>query len=246
MKIWRSLFGVLFFSWFEVNGTALASDSVVFACNEFPPYKMENSESGLPGFDVEFLEEVFKRAGIDLIITYMPWNRALNEARYGRVAGVCSCSSTKEREEYLYFSDPLGKASSGLFSLTENDFSEVSRVEEIGDKFVGVIKGYNIVENLHSAKIKNIVELTDETQGLMMLLRGRIDFYYSYAAPTRFYLKQQNITSKVTYHEIAYGNYYSCLSKNTDGAEDLLKIFNAGLQQIKNDGTYDKILAKYR
>ncbi|MBL6933655.1 MAG: amino acid ABC transporter substrate-binding protein [Rhodospirillales bacterium] len=238
--------GVLFFSWLEISGAASASDSVVFACNEFPPYKMENSDSGLPGFDVEFLEEVFKRAGISVQIEYMPWERALYEARYGRVDGVCSCSSTLEREKYLYFSDPLGKASSGLFSLSEKGFTNLTRVEDIGDKKVGVIKGYNIVENLHAAKIKNIVELTNESQGLEMLFRGRIDFYYSYDAPTLFYLKNRNQSDMVTYHEISYGDYYSCLSKNLDGSEVLLKKFNTGLRQIKKDGTYDKILARYR
>ncbi|WP_415236713.1 substrate-binding periplasmic protein [Sneathiella sp.] len=234
------------FLWFLSGNPAFSDESVVFACNEFPPYKMENSDSGLPGFDVEFLQQSFKRVGVDLKIQFMPWKRALEEARQGRVNGVCSCSQTKGRAEYLYFSDPLGKASSGVFSLRKNNFPTVKIIDEIGTHSVGVVRGYNITENLIRAHIQNVLELSDEQQGLNVLLNGRIDYYYSYEAPTRYYLGQKNRSKEVVYHELTYANYYSCFSKSANGSEALLKQFNAGLAEIKKDGTYDKILAKYR
>ncbi|MEH6404393.1 MAG: transporter substrate-binding domain-containing protein [Sneathiella sp.] len=232
--------------YFGAGGPALGDGSAVFACNEFPPYKMEKSASGLPGFDVEFLKESFRRVGISVDIQYMPWKRALEQARKGQVNGVCSCSRTQEREEYLYFSSPLGKASSGLFSLIENNYSSLNTIEEIGSQSVGVIRGYNLLENLHEAKAKNIYELSNERQGLKMLLKGRLDFYYSYEAPTRYYLAKQKHSDKIFYKETTLKHYYSCFSKASEGSEKLLEKFNAGLALIRNDGTYDKILTKYR
>ncbi len=244
-QIFRVL-SCLIFLWLLSGNPAFSDEPVVFACNEFPPYKMENSDSGLSGFDVEFLRQSFKRVGVDLKIQYMPWKRALEEARQGRVNGVCSCSQTKERTEFLYFSDPLGKASSGVFSLTKNNFPKLKTVDEIGTRPVGVVRGYNIIENLKEANVPNIIELSDEQQGLKVLLNGRIDFYYTYEAPTRYYLGQQNKSKEVVYHELSFTNYYSCFSKSANGSKTLLKQFNAGLAEIKKDGTYDKILAKYR
>ena len=228
------------------GGTAFADNSVLFACNEFPPYKMENSASGLRGFDVEFLEEAFKRVDISLEIQYMPWKRALEQARTGKVNGVCSCSKTRGREAYMLFSAPLGKASSGFFSLAKREFPKLDTIDKIGNHSVGVIRGYNLLENLENAGAKSIYELSNELQGLNLLLKGRIDYYYSYDAPTRYYLAQLKQSADVYYNEFTVKDYYSCFSKAAGGAEELLKKFNTGLSQIKNDGTYEEILAKYR
>ena len=100
------LLAVFIFLYFNAAVPVRAENSALFACNEFPPYKMKKSASGLPGFDVEFLKESFKRVGISLDIHYMPWKRALEQARKGEVNGVCSCSRTPEREKD-FLSNPL-------------------------------------------------------------------------------------------------------------------------------------------
>jgi len=225
---------------------AFSEQIASFACNEFPPYKMQNSASGLPGFDVEFLDEAFKRVGISLQIQFMPWKRALVSAKQGKIDGVCSCSKTKDREGYLEFSEPLGKASAGLFSLTARNYPKLQNIEEIGPLSVGTIAGYNLLNNLEAAHIKNAVKLDTERQGLSMLLKGRIDYYYSYKAPAQYYLTTLERTEEVSYHELSSTDYFVCFSKVLPGTTELLKKFNTGLAEIKADGTYNKILDKYR
>lgn len=83
-----------------------------------------------------------------------------------------------------------------------------------------------------------------------MLAYGRVNYFYGYEAPVRFYLRQLEIedaaTYPTTYDELAHSEYFSCFSKKAKGSEKLLEKFNAGLREIKKDGTYDKILSKYR
>jgi len=230
--------------WFD--GTARSAEPVVFACNEFPPFKMENSDTGLKGFDVDFLEEIFRRADIALKIVYLPWKRALREAQRGEVNGVCSCSRTAERDSYLTYSAPLGRASSGLFSLAENKFPPLKKLEEIESKSVSVILGYNLIENLAAAGIQNIVQVASEIQGAKVLINGRTDYFYGYKEPVLFNLKQLGTSEGIAYNEIAYSEYYACFSKNAKGMDLLVERFNRGLKTIQADGTYDQILSKYR
>jgi len=225
---------------------AYSEETAVLACNEFPPYKMQNSSSGLLGFDVEFLNEAFSRVGVKPEFLYMPWKRALESAKEGKVHGICSCSKTSNRESYLTFSEPLGKASSGLFSLAERNFPKLKTLEEVGAQSIGTITGYNLNKKLRAAKLQNTIELDSERQGLRMLLKGRIDYYYSYEAPTRYYLASLNMAEQVQYQELAFTNYFACFSKKAAGTEELLKKFNIGLSEIKANGTYDRILKKYR
>lgn len=229
-----------------VSVGAVGAGEIVLACNEFPPFKMEKSDSGLPGFDVEFLTAAFAGSGTTLKIVYQPWMRALQSARTGKVDGLCSCSHTREREDFLVFSDPLGQASSGLFSVDDMGQPEITSLQDIGSKIVGVIRGYNLVGKLEAAKAREIVRVSSEIQGLQMLLHGRLDYYYSYEAPSRFYLKRLETVRTVKYHEISNTPYYSCLSRNSPGVEDRIRTLNAGLRRIRADGTNDAILAKYR
>lgn len=217
----------------------------VFACNEFPPYKMEKRDTGLRGFDVDFLTEAFKRAGISLKIKYVPWKRALRLAQTGDVTGICSCSKAAGREKYIEYSDPLGRASSGLFSLSKSNNIDEKNLNIINGHSVGVVSAYNLEEKIQGSNPSRIDKIPNETIALKMFLNNRFDYYYAYEAPVRFYLKQQPTHQAVTYTELDHKEYYSCFSKKFVGYKNLLQKFNEALRTIKSDGTYDVILSKY-
>jgi polar amino acid transport system substrate-binding protein len=222
------------------------AENVVLACNEFPPFKMEKSDTGLPGFDVEFLKEAFKRSNIELEIKYYPWKRALRLAEEGTVTGLCSCSKSPGREKFLVYSDLLGHASSGLFSLLQNHPSPKTDLSIVNGHSVGVVSAYNLEKKLVNSTPSRVDHIPNETLAANMFLNNRFDYYYAYEAPARFYLKKLSSTKPTTYTELDRAEYYACFSKKFKGYETYLQKFNEGLASIKQDGTYEAIMAKYR
>jgi polar amino acid transport system substrate-binding protein len=242
-----------------LGGTAGHADEAVrLACNNFPPLKIEHpGTDGLPGSDVDLLHELFHRAGIPLQISYLPWKRALAAAQEGRMDGLCSCSFTADRAADFFFSNEIGRISVGLFTLATTTATPVLPVDTLQalkavaltGKTVGVVDGYALEGDVDRLGIPRDLA-TDDLRALDMLTRQRYDYLYSYEAPIAFLTKYpragQTMPAKLSYQEIQANPYFLCLSRKIARNAGLVAPLNAALASMRQDGTIDRILDKYR
>lgn len=211
----------------------------------YPPFEMSTPVEGLRGFDHEVVAEVFRRKGLATEIVYVPWPRALSDTRNGLSPALLSCASSPERAEDFLFSDPISRDTYGLFHREEKDLSAITRLEDVVGRRVASVRGYISLSHLKEIGA-DPVELPSETAGFKMLGLGRIDFLYTGKEATDFYMKLHGVSSQYGFKEIAYLEYHLCLSKNYPGADALLPLFNDGLAELRADGTYQLIHARYR
>ena len=231
---------------------ARGDDPVVrLTCNDFPTLKIAHPDAGgLPGSDVEILQEVFKRAGTALAIEYFPWKRAFVEAQRGDVDGLCSCSYVAERENLFHFSAEIGQVSVGLFTLKDGNLPEVKSLDElkaeVGDTTrVGVVAGYNLESDLGQFHV-NRDSVVDDRATLEMLTKRRFDYLYSYRAPIDYLQKNRSDVPALRYTELRGNPYYVCLSKQVPRNAALLPKIDAAIAAMRADGSIDRILDKYR
>lgn len=235
-----------------------ADQLVHLACNDFPPLKIEHPGSnGLAGSDVDLLRELFRRTGVPLEISYLPWKRAFAAAQDGRVDGLCSCSYAADREADFLFSDEIGRVSVGIFSLAQSGGAAPSAVDSLqalkqaglSGKTIGVVGGYALEEDIDKVGIPRDLASDDE-RALDMLTRRRYDYLYSYEAPIKFLVRYprpgQAATPQVAYREIRGSPYFLCLSRKVAGSDRLLGALNKALAGMHKDGTIDRILDQYR
>ncbi len=221
--------------------SAFGAEKVVFACNHFPPLKIEKSPEK-PGSDVEILREVFKDMNINFSYKFLPWKRALMLASNGEFDGLCSCSYTKKREEKFYYSDMIAESSIGIF--TKSKKVKISNIGDLKGLTVGVVRGYNLESELKKRKIKSL-GLSSDFNLIQVLNRNRVDVIYSYKSPIKYILKDKKYKNEFFYHELRVSPYFTCFSKTRKDSENLLNRFNKSLKEIKEKGTYQKILTKY-
>ena len=186
---------------------------IVLGCNNFPPFKIEKNVGNLPGFDVEFITNIFSRMKRPLEIEFLPWKRVLRNAKTGQMDGLCSCSRTKERDAFLLYSDPLGTASSGIFTIKGNKMSAFKELSDIQNGSIGVVSAYNLEDQLIKAGMKNIVRAIDDQSAIKMLVRGRFEYLYSFDAPIFHYLRNHPKLNNIRYTNIFNSPYYTCFSK---------------------------------
>jgi polar amino acid transport system substrate-binding protein len=250
---WQHFVGYSLFVGVLIAGGAARSDEapVKLACNDFPPLKIEHPDaSGLPGSDVEILQEIFKRAGIGLSIEYFPWKRAFVEAQRGEVDGLCSCSYVAERENIFHFTDEIGQTSVGLFTLANTTLPEITSLvalkAEVGDATrVGVVAGYNLETDLDQFHV-NRDSVVDDKATLEMLQKRRFDYLYSYKAPIDYIRQSKPDAPELRYTELRSNPYYVCLSKQVPRNAGLLAKINTAIAGMRKDGAIDQILDKYR
>ncbi|NMM45614.1 amino acid ABC transporter substrate-binding protein [Rhodospirillaceae bacterium KN72] len=227
------------------GGSVSAAEKIRLVCNEFPPQKMEASEDGKPGFDIEYLQEAFSRLDIALEIEFRPWRRAMEGVENGDFEGFCSCSRRVERDDWLAYSDPMGTVGIGVFLRNGPNPASVTTLEDLKSVTTAVVRAYTLHDELVEAGV-SAIPVTDDSKGLRMLLNGRVQAFVTFRETGFYLLSQLGPTRDVDYVEFRASPYFMCLRRSYPGYEALLDRFNKVFAEMKDDGTVERISSRYR
>jgi len=230
---------------FARTAAAFGDGPVRILAMHYPPFEMSAPVEGLRGFDHEVVEEVFRRKNLSTEIVYVPWTRAVSDTRNGLSPALLSCARSPERANDFHFSAPISRDTYGLYHRQGQDLSHIRQLEDLIGHRVASVHGYVSLAKLHEIGA-DPVEVPSETTGFKMLGLGRIDFLYTGKEATDFHMKQHGVSGQFGFKEIGYLEYHLCLSKKYPGSKSLLLLFNDGLEEVKADGTYQLIHARYR
>lgn len=234
---------LLVFFFVQLSSFAFANtQSITMACNDFAPLKIEKGPKDRPGRDIEILQSSLALSGIVVNTKFYPWKRALEMGESANINGLCSCSYTKEREKKFLFSDIMGKISIGIYTKKNTGIENFATIKK--NSMVGVVRGYNLEDELVQKKIRTAVAAT-ELSLLKMLELDRVVAVYAYKDVVDELALENKFINQFEYHEISSSFYYTCFSKNKIDSSQFVKNFNAGLKAIKKSGKYQEILKKY-
>jgi len=224
-----------------------AKEKIVLSTLHYPPYIIQG-EGGQPptGFDVEVVREVFKRMNMDFELEILPWKRALQHARNGATDGVLSCSP---RDAFLV-SEPISTATDALFLRNDADLSEyqithISDLPKYPELKIGGINGYKQLQLLDELNIP-YDSSSDDDIALKKLFAGRIDVLLTIMEFGKYRLKQLELPDLVIDIPIRQKEYHVCFALNRKGVKALNARFNKTLNEVRADGTYDAIHARYK
>ena len=224
-----------------------AQDKIVLpiATEHYPPYEMLEAVAGLKGFDYEVLVEIFTRLDYQLDIEFFPWKRALAYTKQGKVLGVLTCAHTPEREEYIIYSNPISKRTTGYYVRKGFAGPKPLSIEDVKGQRVASVSAYASLNALMDAGILPISS-NDTQSAIKMLHRNRFDYLYLNRQSTDFIINQLGLSNFFTFYPINHKEFFFCFSKNYKGVKEIVANFNQTLNAIKEDGTYKKIHDKYR
>ena len=120
----------------EFRNTQLPNVFAIFpgifnGLTEAPPPLPEKAVKGLRGFDFEVATAAFELLGYEVDIEFLPWKRALAYARLGKVAGILTCAYTKERAEFMAFSDPISVFINGFYARKGHNETAPALIEDV-------------------------------------------------------------------------------------------------------------------
>jgi len=248
--VFRKLFEVtailaLFSQAVPAFAASQSDKSITILATDYPPFEMAEPVEGLRGFDYEVVIEAFARTGWKVGITFVPWKRAVAEVRAGNAAGVLSCAYRAQREEFAYYSDQLSRTTDGVYFRTGFAVEPISSHADLIGKKVGAVTGYSTHAKLTDFGIDPI-DIPDDEAGIKMLELGRLDYFLNGRQATDFLIKRLGLSGQFGFSTIADKPLYLCLSKAFPASNLLLEDFNKGLAEVKADGTYAFIHAKYQ
>ncbi len=232
---------------FLMTSTALfAGKKLVLASLDWEPYIGQNVKD--EGYVAVLVKEAFKRKGYDLEIKYMPWARVIKMAKSGRYDGYFPEYFAEELKTNYKISSPFPGGPLGFYKR-KGDSITYKSIKDLIPYNIGVVRGYVNTKEFDDASYLKKQEAKDDLTNFRKLLKKRIDlvvadkFVGKYVVSKDMPGEENNI--EFVEPPLENKDLYVCFSKKGKNTDVLYKVFEEGLKEIINDGTVEKILAKY-
>ena len=211
----------------------------------YAPFESQNEKGEIVGFDIDIVSAVAQKAGIQVKFVNTPWEGIFNALAQGdRDLLVSSITITDERKQTMDFSAPYFDANQ-LIAVKAD--SKVARFDDLKTLKVGVqtgTTGDEAVAKLQGKTSPNIKRFESTPLALKELEAGGVDAVVADNGVVINYVANNAANKFKTVTDPAFvPEQYGIPVKK--GNADLLAKINKGLAEIKADGTYDRIHAKY-
>ncbi|MEH1739036.1 basic amino acid ABC transporter substrate-binding protein [Fusobacterium varium] len=237
-KLFKSLvMGAMVLS---LSVTAFAKEKVYVGTNaEFPPFEyLENGE--IKGFDMELVNEIGKILDADIKIVDMAFDGLLPALQMKKVdLVIAGMTANEERMKTVSFTQPYYTASQVIIVKEGND--SIKSFNDLKGKKVGVMLGFTgdmVVSEIEGVKIERF---NAAYAGIMALQAGKVEAVVLDSEPAKNYVAQNK--GLVLADADAEQEEYAIAVRKNDKA--LLEKVEKALKEIKENGTYDKLLQKY-
>ena len=218
----------------------VASDTV------FKPFEYTDASGNFVGIDVDILAAVAADQGFDYELKSLGWDAAIAACQAGQADGmIAGASITEERKASGWiFSDGYYNATQ---SMTVAADSDITGFDGLKGKDVAVktgTQGAAYAESLKDQYGFNIVYFEDSPTMYQAVLGGQCVACFEDTPIMQATIKDGGLALKCLEDTVNAGGEYGFAIFNADNQE-LVDMFNAGLANIKANGTYEQILAKY-
>lgn len=212
----------------------------------FPPFDLTDKSGNVSGIDVDLMEAIAKDQGFKLEWKTMSFNGLIPALQSKNIDIVASGMwANEERGKQVDFSDVYYE--SGLMLAVEEKNNDVKSVADLKkDMKVGAqigTSGADEADKLKKeGKIKEVKVYEGLDSAMADLQNGTINAVINDEPVTKVYIKEMPGKIKLVGEKLTKEGYGFAVQK---GNKELLDKINKGLANLKANGEYDKILAKW-
>lgn len=192
----------------------------------------------------DLVKEALNRSEINTTVEFQEFSVVLDDIESGKFDGSPALWISDERQEKYLFSKPFLYNQLVLVGRKGSDVSAVS-FDELEGKKIGVVNNYAYGDFNKNSNLIIVPDLSNQ-KNLENLLSDKIDYMLVDALLIQYMLKHQ--LNDVTKH-LAIGlepllvkSLHFALGKNVDNAQGILDDFDAKIEEMITDETFNKIL----
>ncbi len=210
---------------------------------EYQPFEFVDENGDIVGFDVDIVNAIAERAGFTVEWTNTKWDGIFVALANGEFDAVASAVTiTEERKQSIDFSEPYFNAGQAIATSADNTTITGPESLTAGVK-VGVQLGTTgdiwLTENTDA----DVQRFDENPLAVQALAAGDIDAVVG-DSPTLADILQKNAELNLKIVGEPFTDEFYGIGIRKD-LTDLKASIDAALAEIKADGTYDEIYAKY-
>lgn len=218
----------------------IATDTV------FKPFEYTDASGNFVGIDVDIVAAIAEDQGFKYEMKSLGWDAAIAACQSGQADGmIAGASITDERKASGWtFSDGYYDSNQ---TLTVPEDSDITGFADLSGKTVAVktaTQGATYAESLKDEYGFNITYFEDSPTMYQAVLGGQCVGCFEDTPIMKASIKDGGLALKVLDDTASDPAPYGFAIFSED-SQELLDMFNKGLADIKENGKYDEILAKY-
>ncbi|MBT2737414.1 transporter substrate-binding domain-containing protein [Bacillus sp. ISL-7] len=230
----------------ETEGDKENNDKVykVGVDTTYPPFEFKEGDQ-YKGIDIDLINAIAKNQGFKIELSPMDFGGIIPAMQANQLdVAIAGMSITDERKKIVDFSTPYFDA--GLTVIVKNDNSNIKSADDLKGKTVAVKKGTTgakyAQDNAAKLGIK-VVQFNDSPAMFQEVANGNADALIEDYPVISYAIAQKDLGLKIVGDRLNGDQYGIAVLKGQN--QDLLKKINKGIEELKKDGTYDKIVKSY-
>lgn len=211
----------------------------------YPPFNFFDSDKQLQGFDIDIAKAVCDKLKAECTFVAQDWDGIIPALQAGKFDAIfASMSITDERKKVVDFSRPYYNTPSAFIAAKGSGITDVSadalKGKTLGAQSSTIQSGY--LEEKYPGFDLKLYPTQDEVN--LDLASGRIDALFVDKVVGLDWLKTTDgACCEVVGKDIPLGGGVGAAVRKDDA--DLRDAISKAILEIKADGTYDKLNAKY-
>lgn len=227
--------------------TAATGKSFVIATDTaFRPFEYTNASGQFEGIDVDLLAAIAQDQGFTYDLQSLGWDAAIAACQAGQADGmIAGASITDERKESGWiFSDGYFDATQ-CFAVAAD--SEIASFDDAKGATVAVktgTQGATYAESIKDTYGFTLSYFEDSPTMYQAVIGGQCVGCFEDTPIMKAFIQEDGLELKTLDNTQNDGAPYGFAVFSAD-KQELIDMFNAGLANIKANGKYDEIIAKY-
>lgn len=220
-------------------------DPLKLVSNEYPPFYSNQ----LPNYGVisHLIHESLLRANLSVTHRFFPFSRAVLLTKAGYADGIVGIWFRQSREEWVEYSQPLLSMQVVLYKRIDRDIS-FDQLSDLKQYIIGVGRGYVNPAAFDEAGLTT-EEGSSDSENLKKLHLGRTDLILISQDVAEFLISQNAIDYRGEFEVIGapfnVELFHFGVSRNRRDHKEIIKQFNNGLDEMKQDGSVERILKQH-
>lgn len=238
-----NLYGVVLGAVLMFWTTAATGETYKIMTEEYPPFNY--TEGGkLTGLATEVVLQLAKKLGHPEDIEMLPWARAYGLIQQNDGQILYSMTRTEEREKMFKWVGPVASNKWVFFAkkgsgITIGALADAKKVEKIGTYKDDAAESF-----LKTEGFANLDSVLNDEQNVPKLMAGRITLWIVGELQGIYKAKAKGVADQLEkVFDVKDTQLYIAFSKNTPDAE--VAKWQAALDAMKADGSYDALIKKY-
>lgn len=236
--------------WAGLWTSAMATEVVTVAAeDDWAPYSsMRADRSGPEGLAPALVKAAFKTQDVEVQFQAVPFSRCLHYAEKGTVVGCFDTTRTAANKDLFYWHPtPLFREELAIFGRTDAPSRELTQ-KDLEGQIVGVTIGYTYP----TAFMQNprIIKLSAASDGnlVKMLVARRVNYILLNTMPGYYRIKSEPALKGQIKRvgAIRLDSFWVSFSRAHPDGKRMSEVFERGLQAIKANGEYDRMMQAFK